>query len=236
MALHDTEPLPTAPYSPDVLADLHADALPHSISNRLWPLVRKDPDAMVVIDALDALSTRLGVIGEDFEHGTPMPPEVVERIDRAIASERLSADVIPLKPRRSTMPRAWIGVAAAVLVLAGVSAFAVPRLIGSPAGESVVAAPLVLDADQVDSQIAFGIIGRRDAGVLSDPVRLAHCLQANGISDGVPVLGSSEVRIDGRTGTLLILPGSTPPALIALAVGNECGVGVSDTLARRDLN
>lgn len=236
MELRDTEPLPAAPYSPDVLADLHADALPASVSDRLWPLVRKDPDAMAVIDALDALTHQLGAIGEDLDHGTPIPPELVERIDRAIASERMSADVIPMTPRRSGIPRAWIGVAAAVAVVACVTALVVTRIDGSPSEESVIAQPLVLDAGQVDSQIAFGIIGRRDAGVLSDPVRLAQCLQANAIAEGIPVLGSSEVRIDGRAGTLLVLPGPTPPKLIALAVGDECGVGNSDTLARRDLN
>ena len=86
MAVYPTEPLPTAPYSLDLLADLHAGVLSESVSERLWPLVRQDESAMNVISALEKVTARLGEVGREHATGEPMPPEVAERIDRALAA------------------------------------------------------------------------------------------------------------------------------------------------------
>lgn len=68
--------LPAPPYSEDLLADLHAGVLPESVSDRLWPLVRKDPQAMAVIDALDRVTDQLGALGRDHSVSTPIPADV----------------------------------------------------------------------------------------------------------------------------------------------------------------
>src|SRR5574340_986246 len=47
MATYDGD-LPDPPYSPDLLADLHAGNLPESVALRLWPLARRDPAAAAV--------------------------------------------------------------------------------------------------------------------------------------------------------------------------------------------
>ncbi len=55
------------PFSTELLADLHAGVLSDEVSTRLWPLVRRDPDALAVLDSLDAVTARLREAGRD--HG-----------------------------------------------------------------------------------------------------------------------------------------------------------------------
>ncbi|OOL27519.1 hypothetical protein GQ85_38210, partial [Rhodococcus rhodochrous] len=80
--------LPQPPYSADLLADLHAGVLDDDLAAGLWPAVRRDPDAMAVIAALDSVGRRLRALGaaEDVE-SPPIPPEVAARIDAALAAD-----------------------------------------------------------------------------------------------------------------------------------------------------
>ena len=107
MADRESDPsdaaLPEPPYSEDLLADLHAGVLPESVSDRLWPLVRSDPQAMAVIDALDRVTDQLGALGRDHSVSTPIPADIADRINRALAAERdtpAEATVVPLARRR----------------------------------------------------------------------------------------------------------------------------------------
>lgn len=233
--------LPNAPFSPELLADLHADALPVDVSNHLWPLVRLDEDAMRVLAGLDAVSVSLQELGEDPTGTMPIPPDVARQIDRTLDTiERPgAAAVVPIRSRQRV---AVLGIAAAAVLLAAgsLAAVAVWRTPVEP--ESVVAGPppvpdssLVLDSSDLDSGLAFGIIGKRDPGSLSDPADLAACLRANDVDPDTTVLGSSQVRVDGRDGTLLVLAGAQPSRFVALAVGTDCGPTNPDVLTRRDI-
>ncbi|MFI8566205.1 hypothetical protein ACIGGF_06555 [Rhodococcus sp. NPDC078407] len=241
-----TDALPDAPYSPELLAELHADALPEDVSSRLWPLVRRDEESMRILAGLDAVSARLREVGEDPTGTLTIPADVVERIDRTIDSVEQSAPrssdpvVVPFRSRSRHLV---VGIAAAAAFLA-VGSIVFATVWRTPdASESVAAGPsspapegsLVLDSNDLDSGFAFGIIGKRDPGALSDPVDLASCLAANSVDSTTPVLGSSQVRVDGRDGTLLVLAGAQPGRFIALAVGHECGGNNPDILTRRDI-
>lgn len=249
--------LPDAPYSHELLADLHAGVLSESLSSRLWPLVRRDPDAMKVIDALDSVTQHLRDIGQDLDGTAPVPPEVVERIDRLLDAPNAAVQnaappipnfsvtsaargpdvargrsdaVLPMRRRRVTIV---LGIAAAAAVLAVAAVGVSMSSLRGDAEPATAQQQLVLDTGEFDSGVAFAVIGRRDSGALSDPAVLASCLEANAFDPETTVLGSGSVEVDGREGTLLVLPGAAPSELVALAVGNDCGLGNPDLLTRR---
>jgi hypothetical protein len=248
----NTDALPGAPFSPELLADLHADALPEDVSSRLWPLVRADAEAMRILATLDTVTARLHELGEDPKGTMPVPADVARQIDRTLEtladteSADRTADVLPLRrPPRSARTRRHVivGIAAAAALLAGGSVTFAAVLHSPGTSDPVVAEPgttppdssLVLDSTDLDSNVALTVIGKRDPGSLSDPADLAACLDANGVDPAAAVLGSSQVRIDGRQGTLLVLAGAGPAQFIALAVGNDCRGGNPDVLTRRDI-
>lgn len=242
-----TDATPQAPFSPELLADLHADALPEEFSRRLWPQVRLDAESMRVIATLDAVSAQLREIGEDQHGSLPIPPEVIGRIDRTIEAiephTHLSGDgaIVPLR-RRHRRGRLFLGIAAAAAVLAVVSIVATTVWQKQAEPETIAAEPapaldpsLVLDSSELDPSFAFGVIGKRDPGSLANPSDLAACMSANGVDPDASLLGSSRVQIDGRDGTLLVIAGAHPSQFIALAVGTDCSANNPDVLTRRDI-
>jgi hypothetical protein len=74
-------------------------------------------------------------------------------------------------------------------------------------------------------------LGARDPGPLADPARRASCLVAHGLPAGTVPLGSRQVVVDGRTGTLLVLPTGQAARFRLLVVGPGCTDAVPDTLA-----
>lgn len=180
MTSYGTEPIPVAPYSLDLLADLHAGALSDSVSDQLWPLVRQDAEAMEIISALDAVSARLGTESLTPSSGEPIPPEVAERLDRALAAAELPAAELPatglpavtpttaaattaaaagthassvaqLGPRRRTSRTAiGVGIAAAVAVAIGVVSAVVIGIGTTGSSEDLRADAPTLVLDSVD--------------------------------------------------------------------------------------
>ncbi|MVU79869.1 hypothetical protein GPX89_21825 [Nocardia sp. ET3-3] len=107
--------VPTPPFSTELLADLHGGSLPPDESERLWPAVRRDPDAMRYLNSLDRVDARLRELGRDETIAHPMPAEVADRLERMITDlangdtpERLaSVTRLPVAPppvTRSTHP------------------------------------------------------------------------------------------------------------------------------------
>ncbi|WP_306363424.1 hypothetical protein [Nocardia sp. CC227C] len=104
-----TDTVPQPPYSPELLADLHAGNMPDQLSRRLWPQVRRDPNAMRYLRSLDRVNGDLRALGRDERVVHPMPAEVTARLERVIddlantpdPSERM-ATVHRLHPDRAT--------------------------------------------------------------------------------------------------------------------------------------
>lgn len=76
--------VPTPPFSTELLADLHGGSLPPEQSERLWPAVRRDPEAMRYLNSLDRVDDRLHELGRDEHIAHPMPAEVTARLERMI--------------------------------------------------------------------------------------------------------------------------------------------------------
>ncbi|APA94700.1 hypothetical protein [Nocardia seriolae] len=107
--------LPMPPFSTELLADLHGGSLPPDESERLWPVVRQDPEAMRYLSSLDRVDARLRDLGRDEHIAHPMPAEVAARLERMISDlavpddpERLATvtrlPVAPPPVTRSTHP------------------------------------------------------------------------------------------------------------------------------------
>lgn len=240
--------VPTPPYSLDLLSDLHAGVLTESVSARLWPRVRQDPEAMRVIEQLDALTMELAELGRDETVETPIPDSVAARLDAALdtASSNASSDstVVRFPRRYRPWATAALGTAAAAAV-AVVAAVVLPSVFtdNGPTGSRTVALPSstsqqapALDLDgEPEAGRMMSLLGSRDLGSLDSPAALSECLQANGIDESKPILGSGQVRVQGRTGTAILLPGPQPPMITALVVGNDCAAGNPDLISREDI-
>lgn len=251
MASHGTDPLPTHPYSLELLADLHAGALPESVSAQLWPLVRQDPDAMDVLTALDAVTARLAAAGRGSAQGEPLPPEVAERIDRALAeaaheSGVEATNVVTLVSRKRGVRFAIAaGVAATVALGVVVTAVVVNSATssGEVAQDLVAEAPpadspaLVVDSDSLDASVAYEVMANRETNDLLESGALPGCLAANGFDSSTSVLGSARVELDGQRGVMLVLPKpDQQTGLTLLAVDTTCGLGHPGVLVRRDID
>jgi hypothetical protein len=154
-------PMPQPPFSPALLADLHADNLAPEVSDRLRRLVRDDPEAERFLRSLDDVSTELHRLGSDPLILHPIPPRVGANLDRlldalaagadpaALASGRPPAEhpvVLPLtrlprpQARSGGVRSRWsLAVAAAAAVVAGGVGVAV-AVHDRPTSESAAAA------------------------------------------------------------------------------------------------
>lgn len=216
--------LPQPPYSADLLADLHAGVLDDDVAARLWPAVRRDPDAMTVIAALDSVGRRLRALGEAEDAGGPsIPPDVAARIDAALTAEAAAR-------RRRRRAAAGAGIAAAAAVAIGFAVVAHgadrPELPASTAAPAVIAP----DTDVLDPATWRAMIGSADTGPLSDRNSLRECLAANGIDESRPLLGARTIRFEGREAVALLLGDPASPRLTALVVGTGCGASDPATL------
>jgi hypothetical protein len=244
------------PYSPDLLADLHAGVLPDAVSEQLWPLVRQDPDAVRILDALDAVTERLATAGRELASGEPMPPGVAERIDRALtaaspvqapavtSSAQNRAPIRLASRRRRSRTVLAAGIAASVVVVSVVAAAVVAAtsdnsgvVDGGYADDLRAEAPtLVLTSDDLDSSLAFDVMATRGRNDVTDAGNLRECLIANGFRSNSTVLGSAPVELDGTRGVMLVIAtASAADGMVLLAVGPDCGANNPATLVRRDI-
>jgi hypothetical protein len=251
MAVHDGAEMLGPPFSADLLADLHAGVLSEDVSAHLWPLVRQDPEALAILDALDAVSATLGEVGRDHSVETPVPPEIAARIDAALERQdrTVTGGVTALADAPSRRrARTWLTVAVAataaavglVFVLTGLdrSDSTAPAVIATPtstmAGSPVADLGSDLDGGQVLALVR-GAQNGSDVGRLADPEIRGACLQANGFERSTPVLGTRAVRFRGGDAVLMLLAGPRPPALTALVVGSDCDATSPDLLAQAEI-
>ncbi|HEY3749966.1 MAG TPA: hypothetical protein VGL80_12275 [Pseudonocardiaceae bacterium] len=229
------------PWPVDVLADLHADALDPAVSARLWPQVRHDPDAVAVLEALDA--TRAELAGLAAKQSPLMPEHVAARLDAALAAEAAArftpaapaappAPVVDLAAARKRRTRRWGWAAGALVAAAAVAVvvIAVPRG-GSPVQGVAAPPPQRLTSGQLDGATLAAALGRTDYGALSDPATRAACLTANHQDPNQPPAGAMRVTLDGKPGELLVLTTGQTAQYRLLVVGDDCAAGRPDVLA-----
>ncbi|WP_431953700.1 hypothetical protein [Nocardia lijiangensis] len=87
-----TRSVPQPPFSPELLADLHADNVDPELGAQLWPAVRADSDAVRYLRSLDEMTTRIRALRTDERVMHPMPEEVSERLAAFVAELELDEE------------------------------------------------------------------------------------------------------------------------------------------------
>jgi hypothetical protein len=243
------------PLSLDVLADLHAGALPDDVAARLWPRVRADPAADATLTALDA--TQADLTGIATAPPPPIPADLAARLDAAINAEaqaRAAANVAPVvdlnaardRPRRATrdpkqtrrlaLTASLVGVAAAligaaIVVLPGLGSSSSP-----PTSQNAGGAPtsrVSVNSGQLGSVALTQALHKSDYGPLSNPQQLSGCLKANGQDPGEQPIGAMQITLDGKPGTLLVLTTGMLAQYRLLVVGPTCSATSAATMANQ---
>ncbi|WP_433681673.1 hypothetical protein [Nocardia sp. CA-119907] len=79
-----TRSVPQPPFSPELLADLHADNVAPELSEQLWAVVRSDPEALRFLNSLDDVSAELRTLGRDERIIHPMPADIAARLEEFV--------------------------------------------------------------------------------------------------------------------------------------------------------
>ncbi|MGH3911993.1 MAG: hypothetical protein ACRDTC_01075 [Pseudonocardiaceae bacterium] len=246
-----------APLTLELLADLHAGVFDEPLATQLRRRVATDSQAGAVLAALDATVAELAEL--PHQRTTPIPDDVVRRLDATLATERADEDSpletawagAPASPElaanmtaavRRRRRAGWAGVAimTAAAAMIGVLALAglAPDTTGAPRADDALgtaigiqsAEPFVLTQSNLHD--AFNqALATQDYGALSPPQRLRNCLMAHGAAPGTTPLGGLEVILDGRRGVLLVLPTDRLDQLQLLVVTTNCSPAAPSRLA-----
>ncbi|MGY4098130.1 hypothetical protein ACW2Q0_00980 [Nocardia sp. R16R-3T] len=104
-----TRSVPQRPFSPELLADLHADNVAPELSEQLWPVVRNDPDALRFLDSLDDVSAALRALGRDDRVIHAMPADIAARLEEFVedldATQQPTERVATVDQLHSATPR-----------------------------------------------------------------------------------------------------------------------------------
>ncbi|MEV0029100.1 hypothetical protein [Nocardia sp. NPDC050793] len=277
-----TRSVPQPPFSPELLADLHADNVDPELGARLWPAVRADSDAVRYLRSLDEVTTRIRALRTDERVLHPMPEDVSERLAAFVSelelseepteqvatihrigaaasgngagqghdaasgnhsgAERDSTAETPSAPTPSEEPTEklatpvslderrgrrlrWFAAAAAVLAVIAGTSIGVQLLRGdevtSTAQPTPSNGPL---GDDLTPTAALAALGRNDVtGPLGNRAALNRCVAATGLDRGV--LGSMNMKYQGKDAVLILLTGPAQNKVTALVVGPGCTTG-----------
>ncbi|MGY6657113.1 hypothetical protein ACXIZN_33630 [Amycolatopsis sp. TRM77291] len=235
------------PWSVDVLADLHAGVLDEREAAELWPLVNADPEALAIIEALEATTADLAELAN--EPVAPMPAEYAARIDAALAaemrmtpafqgaSERPQEQVAPVvdlaAARRRRNKRIGWGAGIATVAAAAIAAVAivVPTTREPDSGGIAQPAPSAPSGPSVggDGGGAEALVGKaigvRDFGSLKTEERLDACVAAAGMDADVRPEGIRPVNVAGKDGVMVIYTTGKLAQFRIVAFGADCGPG-----------
>ena len=254
-----------APITPEMLADLQAGLLDDATAARVRRRARTDPEAARQLAALDRVRRDLAELGADEASAADVPAAVAARVDAALQAVPLKREVPPAPSGhhvlggtgrgaaahavRGSLPRsrrlrrlcALAGLFAAVVAVGlGAVMLIRPQLSATstgPTAEHITVSPPPRDIPLSDPQIVGLLADRPDYGPLTDPARRASCLNGLGYPATTKVLGARPVDMHGRPAVLMVLPGDTPKALVALVVEANCSSAdtalLADTVVRR---
>jgi hypothetical protein len=188
--------------------------------------------------AIDRVRRDLAALGTDEASAPEVPAAVTARVGAALRAARPPAHAV-----RAAVPRMrrlqivglviGLGAAAVAAVIGGVMLIRDPaptRSTGLTA-ESITVARPTSDIPLTDPEIVGLLSQDPDFGPLADPQRRASCLTGLGYPGATQVLGARPVDMHGRPGVLMLLPGDTPKAVVALVVEPNCSSAHTGLLA-----
>ncbi len=186
--------------------------------------------------AIERVRRYLAELGSDEASAPDVPAPVTSRVGAALRAAPAHAvrRSVPRLPRVQVFGLV-IGVGAATIaaVLGGVMLVRDPaptRSVG-PTAESITVSRTSRDIPLSNPQIVGLLSQRPDYGPLADPQRRASCLSGLGYSASTQVLGARPVDMSGHPGVMMLLPGDTPEAVVALVVEPNCSSAHTGLLA-----
>ncbi|MEE3851914.1 hypothetical protein VZC37_16350 [Gordonia sp. LSe1-13] len=238
----DASRLPQPPFSVDLLADLHADALPPDVADHVRSHLPDDPHARSVLAALDRTTA---VLRDAPPDPVSLPPAVAARTTDTL--DRISADVaaagghtaVPLtRPDRGDAKRSrrlavagLVGAATvAVVVAVSVGLFRSPAP-QEPAQQAQPTAPSATSGPG-ERMAMLSVLGRDDAAPFGSEAELRRCTAANDVPEGTAVVGSGPVTLRDRPAAVILLATGVAGVFDALVVGPDCTTGNPSTISR----
>ncbi|ANY25668.1 anti-sigma factor family protein [Gordonia terrae] len=251
---HETSDLPDPPYSADLLADLHAGALPDPVAAHIRAHLAEDPAAQSILDALDRT---VGDLRSAEAAREPVPARVrddvaatltalganpVEPSIRQPAGFRTGSppvtsapvDITTARRGRRTATRLLLAAAAVVVVAAG--SIGVSRLISAsdsspgpaPRAQSSAPAP----TGPADAAVALTVLGRTDGAPFGSVEALRRCTAAHLVPATVVIVGSGRIVVDGSGAAAILLSTGVAGRFDALIVGLDCDLGNPSLISR----
>ncbi|WP_409489545.1 hypothetical protein [Amycolatopsis sp. cmx-11-12] len=239
------------PWSVDVLADLHAGVLDEREAAELWPLVNADPEALAIIEALEATTADLAELAN--EPVAPMPAEFAARIDAALAAEMRTSpafqgapegqqaqvapvvDLAAARQRRNKRIGWGAGIATVAAAAIAAVAIVVPTTQQSTPGGVAQPPPAPTgpsvggDGDGAEALVGKAV-GVRDFGSLQTEERLDACVAAAGLDPDVRPEGIRPVNVAGKDGVMVIYTTGKLAQFRIVAFGADCGQGNASVL------
>ena len=165
-------------------------------------------------------------IGVPAEVGAGLPADSVRRrAAHAVGRPRL---------RRFQVLGLIVGLAATLMAVVVGAVMLVrdpaPMQSTGPTAKSITVSRPQRNIPLSDPQIVALLSHDPDYGPLADPAHRTSCLTGLGYS-GAPVLGAQPVDMHGRPGVLMLMPGDTPHAIVALVVEPNCSSAHTGLLA-----
>ncbi|MGQ0839492.1 hypothetical protein [Actinokineospora sp.] len=249
------------PWSVDLLADLHAGVLDPQESARLWARVDADPDARVIIDALDSVKVGLGELSA--APAAPMPARFAASLDAALAAEAHRAfgggvavqqqppppapvvDLAQARRKRTKRVTWGVGVLSAAAAAVAVTVVVIPAAKQTTGGTAAAItnttptppagsaeAPLAVTRDDIGT--AAGKVGNtKEYGALKNQVGLDKCLTANGVDPAkAETIGVRPITLDGKPGIMALLTAGEFGKLRVVVVEPDCTALFNDTIGR----
>ncbi|HEX9833651.1 MAG TPA: hypothetical protein VGA66_11305, partial [Mycobacterium sp.] len=109
---------------------------------------------------------------------------------------------------------------------------AAPSYPVGPTAEQITVARPAATIPLPDPQIIGLLSQTPDYGPLTDPQRRNSCLAGLGYASGTPVLGARPLDMHGRPAVLMLLPGESPEAVVAVVVEPNCSGAHTGLLAK----
>lgn len=174
-------------------------------------------------------------LGSDSASAPEVPPDVTARVIAAIRAE--PAHTVRRQPLRRLQVFgliAGLGAVAAGVILGAVmlGRDPAPTYPAGPTAEQITVERPATDIPLPDPQIVELLERPPDYGPLADPRRLTSCLSGLGYGPGTIVLGARPLDMRGRPAMLLLLPGETAEAVVAVVVEPGCSGAHTGLLAK----
>lgn len=260
-----TRSMPQPPFSPELLADLHADNVTPELREQLWPAVRQDGDALRFVHALDEVSTELRALGRSDRVIHAMPDDVAARLAEFVDGfdlneEPTEADAtihqlpgsaapendeltVPFATRATPISLddrrrgklRWFTAAAAAVAVVACASIALTVVRGNDTTPS--AQPASNTVQLGEDLNAPALLSALGRNDATGLLGSQAARERCVHANGLDraILGSNNFRYQNQDAVLILLTGPHPPKITALVVGTGCTTGDPQRLTVQDI-